>query len=144
MNTEERLLRLRKNLLHMTQAEFSNVIGISRSNYSNIEKGNIGIASRVVRDVCREFSVRKEWLLEGEEPVFEEVGESNNSVGALFNQLSEDNQKAIEIQIHHMLQEQKSLTAAFTGNGGANDDALSGEEIRLLREMLAGKNPGGR
>lgn len=154
-NTVERLHHLRKTILHMTQAEFSGVIGISRSNYANIEKGNIGLSQRIVRDICREFAVRRLWLLEGEEPIFEpQTQENGGGIGALFSQLTTANQKAVESQIQHMLNEQKGLAAAFAGgvsfagDGSSADDAssasnaskgetLSSEEIRLLKEMLA-------
>ncbi len=136
--TIDRLRHLRKNVLHITQAEFSAVIGISRSNFANIEKGHIGLSGRIVRDVCREFAVRKAWLLEGQEPIFEpKTKDSKNSIGVLFSRLSENNQRAIESQIQLMLHEQESLAAAFAGSEAAKNEALTGEEIRLLKEMLA-------
>ena len=143
--TVERLRNLRKDLLQITQAEFSGTIGISRSNLANIEKGNSGLSPRVVRDICREFSVRREWLLNGEEPVFDsEARDKNSGIEALFRQLSANNQKAIENQIELMLREQKNLTAAFTGSEASGGESLSGEEIRLLKELLAEKKSLGR
>ncbi len=136
--TIDRLHHLRKNVLRITQAEFSAAIGISRSNLANIEKGHIGLSGRIVRDVCREFAVRKAWLLEGQEPIFEpRAGDGKNSIGTLFGRLSENNQRAIENQIQLLLHGQESLAAAFAGGEAVKDEELTGEEIRLLKEMLA-------
>ena len=141
--TIDRLRHLRKDILRLTQAEFSSVIGISRSNYANIEKGHIGLSGRIVRDVCREFAVRKAWLLEGQEPIFEpETKDGKNSIGTLFSRLSENNQRAIENQIQQLLHEQESLAAAFAGGEAAKDEKLTGEEIRRLKAMLADRNDG--
>jgi transcriptional regulator with XRE-family HTH domain len=143
ITTAERLCHLRKNVLDMTQAEFSSAIDISRSNYANIEKGKIGVSQRIIRDICREFGVRKEWLLEGVEPIHEpQTPDKNGGIGALFSKLSANNQKAIESQIQLMLEGQKAPAAAFSGSEGVKNEALSSEEIRLLKEMLAQRTEG--
>jgi H2-forming N5,N10-methylenetetrahydromethanopterin dehydrogenase-like enzyme len=91
-----------------------------------------------VRDICREFSVRREWLLNGEEPIHDPPPPDESSgIEALFSQLNADNQRVVENQIQHMLNEQKELTAAFKGSDNLNSETLSSEEIRLLKALLA-------
>ena len=66
MTTGERLRLLRKDILKMSQAEFSNEINISRSNLGNIETGVINATDRVIADICAAFNVSEEWLRTGE------------------------------------------------------------------------------
>ena len=60
-----RLKRLRKNILGMSQEEFGNKIGLSKSNISNIEIGRVDFTDRNINSVCDTFNVNKEWLRSG-------------------------------------------------------------------------------
>lgn len=60
-----RLKRLRKNILGMSQEEFGNKIGLSKSNISNIEIGRVDFTDRNINSVCDTFNVNKEWLCSG-------------------------------------------------------------------------------
>jgi transcriptional regulator with XRE-family HTH domain len=54
----ERIKYLRKEIFKMSQDEFGNRIGISRSNVANIEIGRINITDRVLSDISSEFNVK--------------------------------------------------------------------------------------
>jgi transcriptional regulator with XRE-family HTH domain len=100
---------LRKDLLKLTQEELSIKINISRSNYANIEKANINLTERVVNDICRVFSISKDWLLNGEGDVF--IDQHNALVDRLvdiYKMLNDDNRKYLEGYIYRLLEEQNA------------------------------------
>lgn len=68
MNT--RVKELRKSL-KLTQNEFADKINMSRSNYGSIETGRVNITDRVLNDICKTFSVNRNWILTGEGEMFE-------------------------------------------------------------------------
>lgn len=64
MKENERLKELRKEK-KMTQKEFSESIGISRTYYSNIENGTMPLTPQIIDMICFKFKVSKEWILNG-------------------------------------------------------------------------------
>jgi transcriptional regulator with XRE-family HTH domain len=61
----ERLRKLRKHL-GLTQLEFSEKIGLSRSHLSGLESGKEKPSDSLIRLICLEFSVNEQWLRHGE------------------------------------------------------------------------------
>lgn len=80
MEVFERVKKLRKEVLNITQQEFADSVHISRSNMGNIEIGRIAMTDRVIGDICRAFNVSEDWLRTGE--------------GEMFVQLSRDEEIA--------------------------------------------------
>ncbi len=70
INANERIKYLRKEVLHLTQQEFSEALNISRSNMGNIETGQISLTERVISDICEKYNVNEEWLRTGEGEMF--------------------------------------------------------------------------
>ena len=71
MNERLKKVRLRAGL---SQEEFGKRIGIeSRGHISALESGNKNITERIIKDVCREFKIRYQWLADGIEPMYEEL-----------------------------------------------------------------------
>ena len=68
MNT--RIKYLRKDVLKMTQDDFSSRIGLSRNFIAQIETGAKTPSDRTVNDICREFNVNEEWLRTGKGEMF--------------------------------------------------------------------------
>lgn len=68
----KRLKQIRS-AVNLTQEEFSKKINMSRSNYGSMEIGRITITERAINDICRVFSVNKEWLVTGEGNMFLEI-----------------------------------------------------------------------
>ena len=62
MEIHERIKYLRKDILKLTQQEFSDSLKISRSNMGNIEIGRIAVTDRVICDICEKFNINEEWL----------------------------------------------------------------------------------
>ena len=65
MEIHERIKYLRKDILKLTQQEFSDSLKISRSNMGNIEIGRIAVTDRVICDICEKFNINEEWLRTG-------------------------------------------------------------------------------
>jgi transcriptional regulator with XRE-family HTH domain len=109
MRPNERLRRLRKEFLDLTQEEFAKQIKVSTSNIGSLEIGRINLTDRVVSDICREFSVNKDWLLEGTEPVFAESDRTSvNRVLEIYRNLDDDNRKYLYGYAARLLEEQNA------------------------------------
>lgn len=82
-----RLKRLRKEL-DMTQQDFSDKIGVSRSNIGKYETGISEPSSAVISLICREFNVNENWLRTGEGDMFlpaDRENEISKAVKSLLN-----------------------------------------------------------
>lgn len=67
-NMKDRIKEIR-NLYGMTQAEFSEKLGVSRNYTSLLESGDRVPSEQLVKSICREFNIRYDWLVNGEEPM---------------------------------------------------------------------------
>jgi len=72
MDIHERLKYLREQL-NLTTRAFGAAINMSGGAITNMEKGTRNITERTIRDICREYNVNPEWLVNGNEPIFEDV-----------------------------------------------------------------------
>ena len=72
MDIRERLKFLRDQL-NLTTRAFGSAIDMSGGAITNMEKGIRNITDRTIRDICREYNVNPEWLINGNEPMFEDV-----------------------------------------------------------------------
>lgn len=111
MQSSERIKFLRKNILNMSQEDFSKKISLSRSNYGNIETGKINLTLRVLNDICRAFQVNSEWILHGTEPIFSSTAEADldpmdAEILQMFSNLSDENKKYLYGYIQRLLEEQ--------------------------------------
>ncbi len=73
METYERIRELRKNHLHMTQTDFGERLGVSRSVINNIERNVLARPNQklsLMKLICSEFHVNEDWLLNGTGPMF--------------------------------------------------------------------------
>ena len=50
---------------HMTLEEFGTRLNVTKVTMSNIERGHRGLTERMLKDICREFSVNEDWLRTG-------------------------------------------------------------------------------
>ena len=65
MSIGERIKYLRKEILNLTQQEFSDSINISRSNLANIETEKVTLTDRVASDISKKYDINIEWLVNG-------------------------------------------------------------------------------
>ncbi|MBR3770725.1 MAG: helix-turn-helix transcriptional regulator [Clostridium sp.] len=97
MEIYERIKHLRKNLLKMTQEDFSKEIRISRSNLGSIETGRVNLTDRVISDICDNFSVNYEWLTKGIGETFTEILPEDEYSRAAAGIVSENDVLGMEI-----------------------------------------------
>lgn len=81
MNTRIKFLREEAGL--STRA-FASKIGVSSSSISKLESGENNPSERTIRLICTEFSVRRDWLLNGEEPMRLPPDEDDEIVDAVL------------------------------------------------------------
>lgn len=75
MDIHDRLRHLREEL-NLTTRAFGAAINMSGGAITNMEKGTRNITERTIRDVCREYNVNADWLVNGIEPMFnDETGD---------------------------------------------------------------------
>ncbi len=109
MEPYERIRQLRKRILNMTLEEFSNKINISRSNLGNIETGRIGLTDRVLMDICRTFQVKRDWIISGSEPIFDEDSDPlDKEILKLYSSLSDENKKYLYGYMQRLIEEQQA------------------------------------
>ena len=110
MSVGNRIKALRKEL-GLTQEKFSSIIHVSRSTIGNIEVDTFPIQDRMVCDICREFGVRREWLLDGEGEMFEPIDRDVELAGYVAEILTEDNGSIRKRIIETMRRADKTLSA---------------------------------
>lgn len=76
MKIFERIRKLRKDVLHMTQKEFAESIKISRSNLGNIETEKVAVTNRVIYDICEKHNINRDWIVDGIGNIFTDRGNS--------------------------------------------------------------------
>lgn len=73
MEMHERIKELRKNHLHLSQTEFGERLGVSRSVINNIERNALARPEQklsLIKLMCSVFEVNEAWLIDGTEPMF--------------------------------------------------------------------------
>ena len=68
----ERIKHLRKDILKLSQKDFSDKLGLSENFVWMIEKGNRVPSDRTISDICRIFDIQEDWLRHGLEPMREQ------------------------------------------------------------------------
>lgn len=66
---QERIKMLREQLGYSQEA-FAKEVGLTKNYISLVENGKRTFAERTLKDICRKFDVREEWLRSGEGEMF--------------------------------------------------------------------------
>lgn len=118
--TRIRSFRLR---IGMSRREFGDRMGVKGNTWGNIEQRVNPFSDRYINLVCLTYHIRKEWLLNGEGSVYEEMPESTPPVEnelppdveeftEEFMELVEQNRKAVVDYMHTILTAQRNTMAA--------------------------------
>lgn len=94
MTIGERIKILRKEHLKMTQAEFAEHLGLSPNAIARYENGSRNLSDQTIKSICREFSINKDWLLEGKEPMRVEIDDIEKLIGKM---LANENETACQL-----------------------------------------------
>lgn len=85
-------LKLLRDELGLNQSEFSDKLNVTSTTISKIEKGQRNLTDRMMNDICREFTVNKEWLLTGTGDMFVDVAMDKDIAGLMGNILADDDE----------------------------------------------------
>lgn len=72
MTINERVRFLRKDLLHLSQAEMANTLGITQSGMSYMERTPSAVTEQNIKAFGLLYNVNEDWLRYGVEPIFTE------------------------------------------------------------------------
>ena len=154
MEIYERIIELRKEHLpkkrkkkSITQNEFGELLGVSRSVIVNIEYNRVPIKDHMIKLICQTFNVNEEWLRNGTEPVFKEKNvvlaeEIANSFGLddfslkilkRFAKLSDEEQKKV-IEVANMLPKLLSDEEEVEEEYTLTFEELVGDPEEVLKE----------
>lgn len=109
MEVHEKIRKLRKQL-NLSQEQFAEKLGISRSNLCNLELGRVAVTDRMKKQICTEFSVNPHWL--SEDCLDEEMFAKNLN---LIDQLVHD---------FHLSEKDRSLLLMYTSMTESERKAL--------------------
>ena len=107
MNIHERLKYLRGQL-NLTTRAFGAAINMSGGAITNMEKGARNITKRTIGDICREYNVNPDWLINGTEPMFQDVtaeldiDDDVKQLAKQYSLLSDDNRELIKKMINSL------------------------------------------
>ena len=89
---KDRIKKLRKEILEMSQAEFGRRIGVSQQTVGNIETGTTVLTERNFEAICRTWNVNREWLRNG---VGEPLLKNKRSVESIMEEYDLDYDEAV-------------------------------------------------
>lgn len=75
LTINERIKKIRLDL-NLTMEGFGQKIGLKKSAISHMESGKNNPSTQTICSICREFNVRKEWLLYEEGDMYSKVNDS--------------------------------------------------------------------
>ncbi len=120
----DRIKQLRKDHLKLSQKEFADAIGLSENFVWMIEKGSRIPSDRTISDICREFGVDRNWLVDG--------------IGEPFKPVNRDQQIAavLSAAISHNSTARDRLIRAFS----QLPDEMFEQAERILEEVIQNLN----
>ena len=107
MDIRERLKFLRDQL-NLTTRAFGSAIDMSGGAITNMEKGTRNITDRTIRDICREYNVNPEWLINGNEPIFEDIDDEVRQLTKQYSLLNNEDQELVKKLINSLAEKMQS------------------------------------
>lgn len=99
---KERFVELRK-ALGLTQQEFANKLGVSRSNVAGYETGRQSPSDTAIALVCKEYGVNEKWLRDGEGEMFRQYNSREAEIWAWFGEVMKDDPEDLRRSFIEML-----------------------------------------
>lgn len=117
MEVYERVKKLRKELLHLSQTEFGARLGVSRSVIVNIENNLLARPDQkepLYKLICKEYHVNYAWLMTGEgEPYSENLSEDEYMRAAAEIGIRDPQAKQAILDYWNLSEEDKKLFWSF-------------------------------
>lgn len=109
---KDRIKQIRKEL-DLTQQEFANKVGTSRTNIACYETGKNTPSDAVISLICAKCNVSEEWLRTGEGNMFLKIPEEDQYSKAAAALLRDDDALAIEgLKLYYSLSSDEKKAAA--------------------------------
>lgn len=105
----ERIKKLRK-ILHLTQQEFADQLGIKRNTVATYEIGRSTPSDAAVSLICATFNVREEWLRSGVGEIFRAEPESTMDAFAKEHDLNDFERNFLERYLRLGKREREAVT----------------------------------
>lgn len=109
MNISDKLTLIRK-ARNMTQADFAETIGISRSNLANIELGKVKPTKIFINCVSLMYNIDKEWLTDDSNDdlsVLNRANDMSSTIAKKYKKLNAQYKKFVENQMNQLLEIQE-------------------------------------
>ncbi len=150
MEMNERIKELRKEHLHLSQTEFGERLGVSRSVINNIERNALARPDQklsLIKLMCNVFNVNEEWIVNGVGDMFVETPSSTmEQLRKEFN--LDDFSYNLVYQYLRLGSDQRQAVRDFfynvvSGGGDDEDDLFSGvpDTVEELEGLYPPINP---
>lgn len=150
MEMNERIKELRKEYLHLSQTEFGERLGVSRSVINNIERNALARPDQklsLIKLMCNVFNVNEEWIVNGVGDMFVETPSSTmEQLRKEFN--LDDFSYNLVYQYLRLGSDQRQAVRDFfynvvSGGGDDEDDLFSGvpDTVEELEGLYPPINP---
>lgn len=150
MEMNERIKELRKEHLHLSQTEFGERLGVSRSVINNIERNALARPDQklsLIKLMCNVFNVNEEWIVNGVGDMFVETPSSTmEQLRKEFN--LDDFSYNLVYQYLRLGSDQRQAVRDFfynvvSGGGDGEDDLFSGvpDTVEELEGLYPPINP---
>ncbi|MFR4978469.1 MAG: helix-turn-helix domain-containing protein [Butyricicoccus sp.] len=116
MNIHDRLKYLREKLGLTTRA-FGSAINMSGGSITNMEKGTRNITERTIRDICREYNVNPDWIINGTDPIFTDMFNDLNiddeikQLSQQYSLLNDDDRDLVKRMINSLAEKNNSVNS---------------------------------
>jgi transcriptional regulator with XRE-family HTH domain len=70
MTINERVKYLRKNILHLSQTDFANALGMKQTGISYMERDGSTVTDQTIKTICLRYKVNEPWLRTGTGEIF--------------------------------------------------------------------------
>ena len=94
MTINERV-KVARSELGLTQEDFGKRIAVGQGYLASIEKGQRNVTEKILKLICREFSVSESWLRTGEGDILKVDGDIIELIGSKLDELDELDKKII-------------------------------------------------
>ena len=132
---KERLKELRK-ILHLTQRELAEKIGVNISQISDWERGRFMLSPARIAQICAALHVRREWFETGEGDVLEPQRPEKrtrdeilaDAFEMIYNELSDVGKETVDAVLDRLLEERGRTQNA--GKSQTNNGTIGGDMIQ--------------
>ena len=121
MTENERIRKLRKEILGLTLDKFSKALGVSRSAISDIESGRNALSNQMVMLIRKIYNVNEEWLRDGTGDVFKSR-DDDERIADVTSYIMDIDPNSDEFKLHELIKEM-------------DDDAVS--KVLQIAKILA-------